>query len=111
MSPLLGWVAVHSGRSIGVAPTKSAAPRVLIRISSRVLNLSDKVPPSLPLVEPVSANHSPEPSSLKRATYKVPLSRYLAPTARRSVRWASLGSQLASDTKRYTYSKRESSPL
>ncbi|MNN72829.1 hypothetical protein D3C81_1888990 [compost metagenome] len=85
---------------MGVAPTKSAAPRVLMRMASRLPNSSASVRPPVPTVAPVSASHSPVPSALKRATYSVPLSRYLAPTARRSVRSASFGSHTASDTKR-----------
>ena len=94
-SPLVGWAAVHSGRSMGVAPTKSAAPRVFSRIWSMLPNSSFSVRPAAFLVPSASASHSPLPLASKRATYSVPWSRYLAPTARRSARSASLGSHTA----------------
>ena len=54
-------VSIHSGRSIGVAPTSSAAPRVFSRMS-----FSDQ-PASFGL-SGVSGNHSPLPAALNLAT-------------------------------------------
>src|SRR5262245_13866924 len=56
-----GKVSIHSGRSIIVAPTASAAPRVLIRIS-----FSDQA--ARTGLFGVSSSHSPVPSSLNLAT-------------------------------------------
>src|SRR5262245_66677397 len=56
-----GKVSIHSGRSIIVAPTASAAPRVLIRMSFR-----DQ--PAKAGLAGVSGSQSPVPSSLNLAT-------------------------------------------
>src|SRR5690606_2549929 len=67
-----GNVSIHSGRSILVAPAAYAAPRVLIRMSFRLQ-------PASAGLSGVSGSHSPEPSSLNLATYKVPSSSGLFP--------------------------------
>src|ERR687896_327148 len=56
-----GKVSIHSGRSIIVAPTASAAPRVLIRIS-----LSDQAASAG--FSGVNGSQSPKPSALNLAT-------------------------------------------
>ena len=56
-----GNVSIHSGRSIIVAPTASAAPRVLIRMSF-------VVQPVRAGLAGVSGSHSPEPSAWNFAT-------------------------------------------
>ena len=53
-----GKVSIHSGRSIFVAPTASAAPRVLIRMS-----FSDQ--PASTGLSGVSGSHSPVPSGVE----------------------------------------------
>src|SRR5688572_8393702 len=56
-----GNVSIHSGRSIIVAPTASAAPRVLMRMSFSVHVVSAGL-------SGVRGSHSPVPSSLNLAT-------------------------------------------
>src|SRR5262245_50616869 len=69
---LSGNVSIHSGRSIIVAPTASAAARVLMRMSA-----SDQLANAGLLG--VSGNHSPLPSALNLATYSVPSSSGCTP--------------------------------
>ncbi len=54
---MLGWAAIHSGRSIVVAPTAEPACRVWIRISSA----------DMPVASGVSSTQVPVPSSLNVA--------------------------------------------
>src|SRR6218665_3705856 len=87
-SPLAGFTAAHSGRSIRVAPTASAASRVLMAISAASANRDD-AQFSLELLDSAISTQAPVPSASNRATYSRPLSRYLSPTAMRSLALAS----------------------
>src|SRR5690606_16006365 len=112
-SRVAGCTATHSGRSMGVAPTASAAWRVLTSNSPiSWLNRSPSVPPASAGVSSLRGTHSPVPMASpsvsparKRATYNVPRSssrRFSAGVA---------GSYLPSDTNLYTYSLTWSSPM
>ena len=63
-SRVTGWTAPHSGRSIGVAPTRSADCRVFTSTSAWLANPFAAVSPFFPCT---SASQSPVPSALNRA--------------------------------------------
>src|SRR5262245_22416489 len=71
-----GKVSIHSGRSIIVAPTASAAARVLIKMSFNDQFGWSGVGGTLP---GTSGSQSPVPSALNLATYRIPSLRGLIP--------------------------------
>ena len=68
--PLRGSIVPHSERSMRVAPTRSAASRVFTSTSAWLLKVNGVSGPC----PKTSGSHTPVPSSLNLATYRVPSS-------------------------------------